>query len=168
MADPDRPTATALVIAGQLRLAANYLQDSRLLAASSSRNAANLLFQSAEATLIAVMTSEKEHVGRADQHQLAVMRDRLPDTNPLKPRFGEIEHLTGYATTFRYVTAAGRIKPGPSDADLEAWQATVAAIIELCRSWFGVDLTITSTVPAKRTAPIRESEGNTGVIASKP
>lgn len=152
------PPPSARVIAGQLRLAAGYLRDSRILSAAGSRSAVNLLFQAAEAALIAVMTAEGIHAGRAHQHQLAAMTDTLPEVNPLKPLFRDVEHLTGYATTFRYVMPSGGIKGGPSPADLDLWQSKVQHIIELCRDWFGVDVDMSSTSAAAKVEPMRTPE----------
>ena len=156
MAEPATSSnATAQVIAGQLRLSAGYLSDSRVLAEHKSRSAANLLFQATEAALLAVLTSEGQHAGRANQHQLGAMKDMLPDANPMKPLFSELEHLSGYATTFRYVTPAGRIKDGLSASELVRLQLKVDQIIETCRDWFGVNLAGNAVSPATRITPLR-------------
>jgi hypothetical protein len=113
------------------------------------------LFQSAEAALIAVMTSEGLNAGRATQHQLGAMADTLPDSNPLKPMFRVLEHLTGYATTFRYASPSGRVRAGPPPADLERWQDEMDRIITFCADCFGVDLSSTASSGAARTDPPR-------------
>jgi hypothetical protein len=150
---PEDPKAR--FVAAQVRLASGYLQDSRTLAKAGSRSAVNLLFQAAEAALIAVMTSEGQHAGRGTQHQLGAMKDTLPDTNDLKPLFAGVEHLTGYATTFRYAAPSGRVRAPPSLDELEQWQDDVNEIIRRCVDCFGIDLTTGATSVAIRTQPPR-------------
>lgn len=150
--------AAARVIAAQVRLAEGYLTDSKLLAAHTSRNAVNLLFQAVEAALIAVMTSEGLHAGRATQHQLGPMTEALPDKNPLKRLFGELEHLTAYATTYRYASAYGRVKPGPDARDLSDWQSRAGRIVTACAEHFRIDLSPGTMVPAGRVTPPRQAD----------
>ncbi len=154
---PDRGAAPR-VIAGQISLEAGYLRDPRILAQHGSRNGVNLPFLAAEAVLLAVMTSENLDAGRATQHQLAAMIDRLPDANPLKPAFRQIEALTAYATTFRYVTPAGRIKDVPDTARLTHWQAITADIIDRCSKHFGIDLQDPAHPTALRSGPLRSPD----------
>lgn len=153
MSDTSGSSAVARVIAGQMRLAGQYHRDAEILSVHVSRNAANLLFLAIEAALIAVLTSEGLSGGRSDQHQLGVMAGKLPDLNPLKPDFLALQYFAAYATTFRYVTPAGRIPAGPTAADLAASLGRAGALIEACRAWFGVE--IDATGPARNSSPPR-------------
>ncbi|HEY6558369.1 MAG TPA: hypothetical protein VI072_13890 [Polyangiaceae bacterium] len=58
------------------------------------------------------------------------MVKQVPDANPLKPLLKQIEHLAAYATTYRYATSSGNIKPAPDDATLGADMASVSALPE--------------------------------------
>jgi hypothetical protein len=131
----------ALFIASQLRLANDYARDSAVLADLGSRNAATLLFQAVEAALLAVLTSEGlDRSHRSTQHQLGVMTDMLPDENPLKASFGAVALLTGYATSYRYASASGRVRPGPSADQLSQWMTAATTLIAACAAGFQVDL----------------------------
>ena len=55
----------------------------------------------------AVLTSEKVHAGV--RHQLDEMVAAIPDENPIKPRLLALQHLSTYATSYRYTTPTGRI-----------------------------------------------------------
>lgn len=147
----------AEVIANGLRMAAQQLQDARTLQAGGSRNAPFNLFMAAEGLLLAVFASEGLPTDAgATRHQLGAMTDRLPDANPLKPRFRAVEGLTGYATTFRYVSPAGRI-PAPMNAAAFAAMADRLDLLlrELAAGFEVADLGIGAREPAGRSAPIR-------------
>lgn len=135
------PDPVAKKIGSQIWLANNFLSDARLLHASGSRNAVNQLFYAVEAALIAVMTAEGIHIGRQHQHQLGAILDDLPDDNPLKPGFREVEVLTAYATTYRYATPGGNIPRAPDPDDLDRWQETASRLIETITRHFGVTVT---------------------------
>ena len=49
-------------------------------------------------------------------------------------------HLAAYATTYRYATTSGNIKPSPDDTTLEADMAGVNAALSAAVTAFGVDL----------------------------
>jgi hypothetical protein len=57
------------------------------------------------------------------------MVKQVPDANPLKPLLKQTEHLAAYATTYRYASPTGNIKPAPDDATLEADIASVQAAL---------------------------------------
>ena len=61
-------------------------------------------------------------------------------TNPLKSLLKQIEHLAAYATTYRYATTSGNIKPSPDDNTLQADMASVNAALSAAATAFGVDL----------------------------
>jgi len=52
------------------------------------------------------------------------MVKQVPDANPLKALLKQIEHLAAYATTYRYATTSGNIKPSPDDKTLNADMAS--------------------------------------------
>ncbi len=56
----------------------------------------------------------------------------------MKPDFREIEALTAYATTFRDVTPAGRIKDGPGPVQIARWISKIDAVIRRCETLFGI------------------------------
>ena len=68
------------------------------------------------------------------------MVKQVPDANPLKPLLKQIEHLAAYATTYRYATTSGNIKPSPDDKTLKADMASVNAALSAAATAFGVDL----------------------------
>lgn len=130
-----------LLIANFLRIAAEDLEGARLLAAAHNRNAIYLCEQAAEKVIRAVVTSENKHAGI--KHDLAEMVDLIDDENPRKPSLRAIEHLSQYATTYRYPVTSSRAKriiPGPSAKELQgAIDATGRALAEAV-VYFSVDL----------------------------
>ena len=118
------------LIANFLRIAAEDLVGSRLLAAAGNRNAIYLCEQAAEKIIRAVVSSEGKHAGI--KHNLAELVDLIPDANPMKPGLRVIEHLSQYATSFRYPvssSASKRIPRTPSDEELRtAIDATAVAL----------------------------------------
>lgn len=130
-----------LLIANFLRIAAEDLEGARLLAAAHNRNAIYLCEQAAEKVIRAVVTSENKHAGI--KHDLAEMVDLISDNNPLKSSLRAIEHLSQYATTFRYPVTSSRAKriiPGPSPTELQnAIDATGRVLAEAVMH-FSVDL----------------------------
>jgi HEPN domain-containing protein len=132
-----------LLIANYLRIAAEDLEGARLLAASQNRNAIYLCQQAAEKVIRAVVTSEGPDKHAGPRHDLAEMVDLIRDGNPLKRSLRAIEHLSQYATTFRYPVTSSRtkrIKSGPSTQELQdAIAATGHALAEAV-TYFAVDL----------------------------
>jgi HEPN domain-containing protein len=130
-----------LLIANFLRIAAEDLEGARLLAAAHNRNAIYLCEQAAEKIIRAVVTSENKHAGI--KHDLADMVDLIDDDNPRKPSLRAIEHLSQYATAYRYPVTSSRAKriiPGPSATELQdAIDGTGHALAEAIR-YFAVDL----------------------------
>jgi len=124
-----------LLIANFLRIAAEDLAGARLLAASHNRNAIYLCEQAAEKVIRAVVTSEGTHAGI--KHDLADMVDLIPDDNPLKPRLRVIEHLSQYATTYRYPVSSSQTKRIPREPTAEelsvVLELTTAALDEAAR-----------------------------------
>lgn len=137
-------------IAALLRVAADDLADARALAKGKRRNAAYLAEQAAEKLIRAVLTSEAAHPGI--KHDLVAMVDLVPDANPIKPRLRAIEHLSQFATSFRYPTETGRVKPLPADLDQSIECIQIA--LDEAASAYGVDLSKADGVAA-RPGPIR-------------
>ena len=141
-----------IVIANFLRVAGQDLEGAKLLLAGGNRNAAYLCEQAAEKVIRAVPTSEGKHAGV--RHQLDEMVDAIPDENPIKPLLAAIQHLAAFATTFRYPSPTGKIKPPPSGAQVEADIAKVKEALSQSTAHFGVDLGKPNE-PAATPGPIR-------------
>ncbi len=144
-----------LLIANLLRVASEDLDGARLLGSAGNRNAIYLCEQAAEKIVRAVVTSEGKHAGI--KHELAEMVDTIPDENPLKALLRKIEHLSQYATSYRYPVSSSRTKrfpqpPGASELR-EAIDDTAAALIAAATA-FAVDLKSTD-VPAGTSGPTR-------------
>ena len=82
------------------------------------------------------------------------MVDLVPDENPLKPILRDIEYLAAYATTYRYPTAAGRIKAAPAPEDLERAITRVASALDAVVEAFDIDLA-QRDAPAAKSGPLR-------------
>ena len=144
-----------LHVANFLRVAAEDLDGARLLAASGNRNAIYLCEQAAEKVVRAVVTSEGKHAGT--KHELAEMVDLVPDENPLKPALRAIEHLSQYATAYRYPVSSSstkRIPRPPTAADLREILDQTASALREAAIRFRVDLKRTDS-PAGTAGPIR-------------
>lgn len=130
-----------LLVANFLRIATEDLEGARLLAANNNRNAIYLCQQAAEKVVRAVVTSEGKHAGI--KHDLAEIVDMIPDENPLKPALRAIEHLSQYATAYRYPVSSSttkRIPRAPTAEELsQALEVTATALNNAVRS-FKVDL----------------------------
>src|SRR5438093_1033855 len=115
-----------------LRVANEDLDGARLLVAGSNRNAVYLCEQAAEKIIRAVVTSEGKHAGI--KHELAEMVDLIPDENRLKAQLRKIEHLSQYATAYRYPVSSSRTKripQPPSAGELrDAIDNTAAALAD--------------------------------------
>ncbi len=142
---------TEQVIAGFLRVAAEDLQGARALARIPNRNAIYLCSQAAEKVIRAVLTAEGIHAGIG--HQLDRMVESIPNENPVKQMLREIQGLGIYATSYRYPTTVGRIKPAPDDADFARFADNVETALKEVAKRFEVD--IASTDPAGNADPIR-------------
>jgi HEPN domain-containing protein len=140
-------------IANSLCVARIDLDDANALEARGSRNAVYHCEQAAEKIIKAILTSEKINVPQRN-HELKDMIDLIPDANPLKLPLREIQSLTFYATTYRYVTPQGRIPDPPDSTKLTDFIQKVEAILTTTASRFGVILT-QENVPAKNSTPIR-------------
>lgn len=134
------------VIANTLRLARDDLDAARVLHAANNRYAIYHCEQAAEKIIKAVLTGEGVHANI--KHQLDDMVKDVPEANPLKPLLKDIEHLAAYATTYRYATTSGNIKPSPDDKTLQADLAKVTAALSATATAFGVDLS-KQDAPAK-------------------
>ena len=144
-------SADALVIANFLRVASQDLEGARTLAATRNRNAVYLCEQAAEKIIRAVLTSEGKHAGI--KHQLDLMVDQIPDANPIKPLLRAIEHLSAYATTYRYPTDVGRVKDTPAAHVLTADIKKVDVALQEAAVRFEVDLN--GVKPAAKPGTIR-------------
>ncbi len=143
-----------LLIANFLRIAREDLDGARLLFAGGNRNAIYLCEQAAEKIIRAVVTSEGHHAGI--KHDLAEMVDLLPDENPLKAHLRKIEHLSQYATSFRYPVSSSstkRIPRAPAPSELRAALDDTTAALDLAAKAFKVDLS--ASTAAGFSGPIR-------------
>jgi hypothetical protein len=79
------------------------------------------------------------------------MSAEIPEDNPIKAQLRSLEHLTAYATTYRYPTPGGRvIRP---KADLGAVLRCVDMVLADVAGRFGVDLQ--ADTPARSAKPFR-------------
>ncbi len=144
-----------LLIANLLRIALEDLEGARLLASNNNRNAIYLCEQAAEKVIRAVVTSEGKHAGI--KHELAEIVDLIPDENPLKSSLRAIEHLSQYATAYRYPASSSRTKRIPRAPAAEEMRAsldaTTVALNNALRC-FKVDLERPDS-PAGFSGPIR-------------
>ncbi len=140
------------VIANLLRIASEDLEGARLLNARGNRNAIYPCEQAAEKIIRAVLTSEERHAGA--RHQLEEMVSIVPDENPIKPQLRALQHLSSYATSYRYTTPTGRIPDDPSTEVVATTARTIEATLVEVAKRFGVDLTATDK-PAATRSPIR-------------
>jgi HEPN domain-containing protein len=144
-----------LLIANLLRIAREDLEGARLLAASNNRNAVYLCEQAAEKIIRAILTSEGQHAGI--KHDLAEMVDLIPAENPLKEHLRKVEHLSRYATAYRYPVSSSKTKriPGPPSAsELQGAIDDTAAALDRAVASFAVDLQLVDA-PARSAGPIR-------------
>jgi len=140
------------LIANLLRVSREDLEGARLLARAGNRNAIYLCEQAAEKLIRAIVSSEGKHAGI--KHHLDEIVDLIPDENPLKSLLRKVEYLAAYATTYRYPTAAGRIKPAPSADEVVRAVEVVAAALQAAIVAFGVDPEARDR-PAREAGPIR-------------
>lgn len=143
-----------LLIANMLRVASEDLDGARARRRQQSER--DLLVRaSAEKVIRAVVTSEGKHAGI--KHELAEIVDLIPDENPLKVSLRKIEHLSQYATAYRYPVSSSRTKriPQPPSADdLRDAIVNTAAALSDAVAVFKVDLQHADT-PARFAGPIR-------------
>jgi HEPN domain-containing protein len=140
------------VIANTLRIAREDLEGARMLNAQRNRNAIYLCEQAAEKLIRAVLTSEKIHAGV--RHQLDEMVAAIPSENPIKDRLQALQHLSTYATSYRYTTPTGRIPADPPATDVDATVKAIEGILRDVAAHFGVQLDATDK-PAVNSSPIR-------------
>jgi hypothetical protein len=97
--------------------------------------------QAAEKVIRAVVTSEGKHAGI--KHDLAEMVDLIPDENPLKRDLRAIEHLSQYATAYRYPVSSSqtkRIPQAPPAEDVRIALDAIALALTRTIKHFNVDL----------------------------
>jgi hypothetical protein len=101
------------------------------------------------------VTSEGKHAGI--KHDLAEIVDLIPDENPIKPDLRAIEHLSQYATAYRYPVASSKTKriPGsPTAAELLDTLDKITAVLTKAVTCFKVELRRPDS-PAGFIGPIR-------------
>jgi HEPN domain-containing protein len=144
-----------LLIANFLRIAAEDLEGARSLALNNNRNAIYLCEQAAEKVIRAIVTSEGKHAGI--KHDLAEMVDLIPDENPLKTDLRAIEHLSQYATAYRYPVSSShtrRIPRAPAVSDLRNALDATAITLDRAIKHFKVDIRLQDS-PAGFAGPVR-------------
>ena len=153
---PSASDNTAKYIATSLRLAAQDLIDAKILNAAGSRNDTYHLEQGVEKLLKALLTSEHVHIERKDAHQLDISIDQLPENHPLKRELLSMGYLTEYATTYRYPSPSGRIRPNLPTERFVATLELANSILARAATHFGVrNLSIDSDEPAMIVKPMR-------------
>ena len=99
-----------------------------------------------------MLTSEKIHAGV--KHQLDEMVSLVPDENPIKPRLRQLQHLSAYATSYRYTTPTERIPSDPPASAVDATVTNIESTLAEVAARFGVDLDANDQ-PAATSTPIR-------------
>jgi hypothetical protein len=84
-----------------------------------------------------MVTSEALHA--SIEHRLDEIVDLVPDANPLESVLRNVEYLAACAMTYRYPTAAGRIKAAPSREEVAGALAKVDAALRAVAAAHGVD-----------------------------
>ncbi len=144
-----------LHIANQLRLADRDLKDAIILHGCRSRNDAYHLEQAAEKLLLALLTSEGEHVPIKDTHILDRLADRLPDEHPLRSAMQGLGYLKSYATAYRYPKTGGRLPDAIPDEKFDQAAGALRRLIDGSAQHFQVDLDGSDKVAAGHTGPMR-------------
>ena len=117
-----------------LRVIVAYLDDvhveldaaSRLVADPPNRLAAFHLQQTAEKLIKAVRLARGLRV-TAD-HNLEILVDELPASDPWRAKLSVLDPLASYATTYRYPSPTGKRKAGPTSDEIQVWLVTIAAL----------------------------------------
>jgi HEPN domain-containing protein len=104
-----------------LQAAADDLDPAKRLATPPNRLAAYHLQQAAEKIIKAVLIARG--VQPTAEHRLGMLVDRLPPADAWLARLRPLDRLTPFATTYRYPTPVGRLKPPPA-ADVIAREIT--------------------------------------------
>jgi HEPN domain-containing protein len=110
---------------GYLAAAADDLDAARRLAAPpANRLAPYHLQQAAEKLVKGILVDRKIHPGV--EHRIDVLVRMLDASDPWYALLDPLDRFTPYATTYRYPSPTGRLKPGPRAtsvaADLEELQ----------------------------------------------
>lgn len=152
---PSVSSAASLHIANHLRLADRDLKDAIVLHGCRSRNDAYHLEQAAEKLLLALLTSEGEHVQIKDVHILDRLADRLPEDHPLRAAMQGLGYLKAYATAFRYPKTGGRLPAAIPDDKFDLASTVLRRLIDVSAQHFQVDLEAGDSNPAGNTSPMR-------------
>ena len=97
----------------------------------ANRLAAYHLQQAAEKLIKAILVHRRIHPGL--EHRIDVLVGMLDPSDPWHPLLDPLDRLTPYATTYRYPSPTGRLKPGPTTAHLLAEVAEIEALLERAR-----------------------------------
>ena len=143
----------ARTIASDLRLAAENVNDARLLLKIGSRNAAYLASQAAEHLIRAIATSEDLHVERKDAHRLLVTVRSIPDANLDKPALARLTFLEVYSTTYRYPSPSGRISEPPKVDQIASALDSIETLLSILADHFQFNLS--SSQASGQTKPHR-------------
>lgn len=120
------------VVAGYLAAAADDLDAARRLATPpANRLAAYHLQQAAEKLIKAVLVHRKIHPGL--EHRIDVLVGMLNPSDPWQPLLDSLDRFTPYATTYRYPSPTGRLKPGPNTANVLAEADELEALLDRAR-----------------------------------
>lgn len=119
-------------ISAFLDLAAQDVDAARTLAASGNRYAAYHCQQAAEKLMKAVLLHRSIESGT--EHRLDVLVDKLPDTDPWKPRLRPLDVYSPYATTYRYPTPGGRVSAAPDPSQVTADATVIDTLIKKART----------------------------------
>ncbi len=123
------------VVEGYFRALDEDLAAARLLMGSVPRASAFHLQQAAEKLVKAILSAEAIHAGAG--HNIGQLVALLPGGHEWKADLVELDYLSQFATTFRYPSEAGTLKPAPGKDRLEEFANLIATLSDDAKSWCG-------------------------------
>lgn len=124
------------VVEGYLKAAEEEIDAARrLMRPPPNRLAAYHLQQAAEKLTKAVLVDRGQHPGR--EHRISVLLARLEAADPWRARLEPLDHLSAYATAYRYPGTSGRLRRAPDAPKLAGDADAVDALIRQARSDLG-------------------------------
>lgn len=121
------------VVEGYFKVLDEDMAAARQLMACVPRVSAFHLQQAAEKLVKAILSAENIHAS-AD-HNIGQLVASLPDGHEWKADLMELDYLSQFATTFRYPSETGKVKPAPERAKLEEFAELIATLADDARQW---------------------------------
>jgi HEPN domain-containing protein len=121
------------VAEGYFKVSDEDMAAARQLMTSVPRVSAFHLQQAAEKLVKAILSTENIHSGA--NHNIGQLVALLPDGHEWKADLMELDYLSQFATTFRYPSETGRIRPAPDTAKLAEFFELIAALTDDAKQW---------------------------------